>query len=1368
MTIKPLGTQLSKFEVSGVLDPGLNKVSFTATPSEGFILGPGATLKVKAPTYADNFGLWPTTYYVNSVFDYTANGNQTIANTGDYGILQISGSGTKTLAGNTQVYAPHAGTELRVLSAVLDLGPYTLNRAGTGAVAGGTLTLSGGAMIRIGGTGTFPAGYATRNIASTSTVGYYGANQLVANELYGNLTLSGTNIKTMPASTMTIAGKLLSAGSTSFEARGALNVNGDVEISESAVFNGGATGNFTHTIGGNWVNNASFLGGNSTVLMNAAGKTISRTAAGAAAFNNLSISGAGISITAPSVLLAGNLITSGSGTLSQVNGGTLTMSGTSKTISGTGITLQNITIDGVIGTSATFEVRENLTVNTGKSFTATAGTLNMTGAGKTISSLGSLAFFGLRVNGTIGTATSFKVNSDLSGAGKLTATAGVANFSGTSTFNGSHDLFDVAVTGVSLRMAANARMGVAGALTVAGGSAFDAGTNAPNTVAFNGTGTQAAPGLTYHNISFINSGAKSAGGAIVVNGNLLIDAGSNFSAGTHAHIIKGDWVNRGVFTHNNGTITLAGGADTFVKGVTTFNTLTINKTAASNTATQDADITANLLNLVNGVLITGPNKVNVLHNRTGSGWVRGTIRRVHPFNANTAYAFNGPYTQLLFGTASGITEISVTVNPTAVANFPAGAAINGTYTVAIPAGSYSGAMLQLQYTDAELNGNPEDQLKLYRRVNSTWVSEGKDDNDVTLNWVSQVALTDVTGVWTLSATSSIYSWTGATSTSWELASNWQDITNGTPVSAGSAPTATDIAELGDAAVVDQPLINSEVEVKGLRFKGATAITLTLGTGSSLAVRGNLTAAGPAAVAEAPVLHTVNVASGTLGVGGDMILNDGSVGNSLSINIDAGTVTVAGDLDHSGNSVIRLGSGNFKLKGSFLNADLLAFAKETGTFTYEGGGSQIIGIVYYNNLVINKSAGVATLLTATEGRVGGVLTVNSGILSIPGGDYILEKDLVQNGGLIEVGSSTIAVQGNWTKNGGVFEPRSSTITLKGSMLNASSALAFNNLIISLGDIASTLSVTGNIIVNSDLTLQSGLVNLGTSTINRSAAGGKLVVGSTAALALSGSNFPSNYNNVLLDQASTVKYDGAIAQNIAAVKYGNLQVVNGGTVAKRLTGATSVAGTLSIGSDASLNANEQTVTLSGDMVNNGSFSPGAYTAPLTPKGTLVLASTDGAVKTIGGASAIILNNLVVQPGAVYKINNHLTLNGDADIVGNGDVDDTNYLDNGHMDLGLYNISVAGDLKNQGILKGSGNWTLVGNRVQNVQFLAPILPSTQMPPTVIFDGSVSPVLNSTAPPAFGNLIINNTAGVTASVDWAVAGLFHVKPGATFNGEA
>lgn len=135
---------------------------------------------------------------------------------------------------------------------------------------GADLTVAAGTTMKIGndllryGSGIFYAGI------YNSTVEYSKAgDQLVeltdASPHYSGLTLSGSGIKTLPVSPMTISGAFSLAGSVVVAPSHALTVGGNVEIGTGTSFTGG---NLTHNMAGDFINNGTFDGSGATLNMN--------------------------------------------------------------------------------------------------------------------------------------------------------------------------------------------------------------------------------------------------------------------------------------------------------------------------------------------------------------------------------------------------------------------------------------------------------------------------------------------------------------------------------------------------------------------------------------------------------------------------------------------------------------------------------------------------------------------------------------------------------------------------------------------------------------------------------------------------------------------------------------------------------------------------------------------------------------------------------------------------------------------------------------------------------------------------------------------------------------------------------------------
>lgn len=158
--------------------------------------------------------------------------------TGFNNLTIATATGTVTLQANVTVSG-----NLIVSAGTFDLAAFTANAAGSVA----TLTVANNATLKIGGTNSYPASYVTNTLPVASTVIYSGANQAVAAQTYGNLTLSssgGATVKILPATNLSIVGNfsstLGSGTSVIFTAASNIAINGNVSIGASTTFNGGS------------------------------------------------------------------------------------------------------------------------------------------------------------------------------------------------------------------------------------------------------------------------------------------------------------------------------------------------------------------------------------------------------------------------------------------------------------------------------------------------------------------------------------------------------------------------------------------------------------------------------------------------------------------------------------------------------------------------------------------------------------------------------------------------------------------------------------------------------------------------------------------------------------------------------------------------------------------------------------------------------------------------------------------------------------------------------------------------------------------------------------------------------------------------
>ncbi len=180
----------------------------------------------------------------------TASGNITITATGAMGggaWEDISGgfnpNGYKviftgfgaTISGNSQFYDVEIGNNASIINMADNV--MKINHS----------------LIKIGSGKWYPALY-------DSTIDYNGENQsvLITDSPYSyyNLKLSGSGIKTLPSSTITVEGNLTFSDITSTTANSDININGSLFVGEGSTFQ---TGDFNHSVKGNFENNGTFI-----------------------------------------------------------------------------------------------------------------------------------------------------------------------------------------------------------------------------------------------------------------------------------------------------------------------------------------------------------------------------------------------------------------------------------------------------------------------------------------------------------------------------------------------------------------------------------------------------------------------------------------------------------------------------------------------------------------------------------------------------------------------------------------------------------------------------------------------------------------------------------------------------------------------------------------------------------------------------------------------------------------------------------------------------------------------------------------------------------------------------------------------------
>ena len=498
-----------------------------------------------------------------------------LANNGTYsastGVHTFSGT-TKTFSGTISI------PSVSISGSYQNNGALTVSTALAGE---GSLTQGPSDTLNIGGTSTITTLTAT---ASGNTVNYNGTTQTVHVNDYQNLTLSTSGVKTMTGVTtiggdLTISGTATMTGNIGFTVTGALNyqsTSGTTTLTATTPisvgkFNQSGTGGVfadngntitvTGTGAGTWVKSAGTFTATGTVEFTGAAPQI-----GASNFKHLTINvGNGNTAT-----LAGAITVTGTLT---INSGT--------TLDTSAANSYGVALDGDFVKNGTF--------------TANGSTITIEGTAATQAIDGFTTMGLVLMTKTAGTAT---FNGDVNGNGlTINGSGGTLNLGAarTHTFTGAWTRTVGTLDGGS------STLKIGGSVSGTGDT-FTANTG---TVEWDASGAQTIAAVTYHNLIFSGSGAKSLTSGTSAGGNLSIASGASASVGSGLNLAvnsltlggsakgAGTWggtgsgasyINTTYFAATTGILTVTtGGSTTSVTLWPTASPITYGQTLASST-----------------------------------------------------------------------------------------------------------------------------------------------------------------------------------------------------------------------------------------------------------------------------------------------------------------------------------------------------------------------------------------------------------------------------------------------------------------------------------------------------------------------------------------------------------------------------------------------------------------------------------------------------------------------------------------------------------------------------------------------------------------------------------------------------------------
>jgi len=1064
--------------------------------------------------------------------------------------------------------------------------------------ASGMITLTTGSWTDSGNWNTSGAGSVfTKGTSTVTMTGVSNITILNAANNFNNLTISapGTVTQTglvdvsgiltvnvgavLASSTFALTVAALGAnmaGGISGGAAGAKAISGNVSIAATGFFAFGAA---TWTLGGSWTNastSASWSVGTGTVVFNSGvSRVMTFGNLGVAEFNNVQFSptaaatftmatngirwAATLTLNSGATLSTANLALTGTGGNLTVNDGAILTAGAS-TVGVANVTMTGGT-SGTITTSGSWTVAGNWdTSGAGSTLTATASTVIMNGAARTVRILDASNGFGvLTISGTVSAASLLVTTGLLTVSGTLDTTA--TNYSlsigGGLTVNGAIGVLrtnasTVTVAGnVSINNPAGYITSTAPGVWTASGSWTNASTSASwsfaASITFNASSSQT---MTFANqapefggnVTF-NSGASTVSFTMATNGlrwsgTLTVQGGS----GTTTLVTSNLSLIGGALTIGNAGFLVANASTTNVSSVimTGGASGTITLTSGGWTVTGNWDTSGVGSSLIAGtstITLTGASTTLVL--ATGQMFynlvIGGTIAATSTVTVAALLTVNNGGVLTKTGQSiafNGLTEIgsgSLSDGAISVTNF---SVTNSDATNLTTISVFTTWTVDTQYTwtDSSTVGTSTITFTIGANTVGFRFNVSKDGaafaNGI-VNGSGQVVFTmlgsDPVVDVTVSAPCGAGNryWIGGTG-NWSQTTHWSSSSGG--VNGCSAPNASnsvffDANSGGGTVAVDLNAAMSSLTTTG--WAGIIAVGVF-----DFAVSGSIVHAGGTLTIGASAASGLT-ANGGLTLSGAAVL-DGSGAPSL--------VGIAGDTSiSSAAAYFKMGSATWTFGGSWTNNSTSAnWDPGTGTVVFTSTSSQTMtfaalaagefssvtfrstaasgavtfsmstnGLRWNNLLTIQDSAGsTTTLATANLSLTGGSIAVgDSGILAA-NASTVSAVDVTMNGGTsgtITLTSGAWTVGGNWDTSGAgaTFTKGSSTVILSGAAKTIRTRDASNGF--------HNLTISGTIAQNTPMDVGGNLSVSGTLTTfgNNITGGASLVVAAGGALTAGGS-------------------------------------------------------------------------------------------------------------------------------------------------------------------------------------------------------------------------------------------------------------------------
>jgi hypothetical protein len=602
---------------------------------------------------------------------------------------------------------------------------------------------------------------------------------------------------------------------------------------------------------------------------------------------------------------------------------------------------------------------------------------------------------------------------------------------------------------------------------------------------------------------------------------------------------------------------------------------------------------------------------------------------------------------------------------------------------------------------------------------------------------------------------------------WNNGSTWNQL--------GAVPTSSDAVVIMDGHTVT---VTTTSDVAQTVSFGVLALgaSININPGAKLTVTNDLNV-------DADMLGSagVDVGSGSVVVGGNINIIEGSTGGSAKLSIGSGggasvtgNVTFNAPISAANAEIDFYGPGLLTIGGSMeSDGTLTNYTTAPGSVVkYAGNTAQTAGDYSYQNLWIFNTNGGVTV---------------TGSLNVDGTLHIDSTFLLVKTGIFGAGASSVLQMdaGTYLKLGDAFTVANVPMPTFGSyLLDSSSTIYYGSAanqtinpdpvyanldVVFTGSAGSPVkSMTSDVAINGNLNIDQqlpGTVTLDTGTgvitIGGSLLGdGALSPGFIGEIRLAGNN---NHTGTFTAGTSIFSYNGAAGfQNVRAASYNDLIITGAGTNASVVSAGGSAV-TLTVQSGAFFDINNN-FTVSGLLSNDGTINGTGETLNVSTSGSSISGSGDFFATVSCGTRAI------VAAADLHFWGSFIIAGGGNTVTNNGTMTVDNNLDGADGGATFINASnatvgVGGNFMTVGTLSAAGGT----NNTVRYEGLNQAVKATTYQHLVLTTPGITPGAKtlSVFPPLTvnGDLTISGAANVTAAASIDVAGDFTLAGTATFD---